>query len=170
MEDYFEIGIITAPRGVRGEVRVYPTTDDPKRFSLLDEVRVVCAGGPDAVYAIESARYSNGLVLLKLAGVDSVSAALKLKNAVIKIPPHKALPLGEGEYYRRDLLGMKAFTADGVYVGEITGIIETGANDVYEIKDGRKTILIPAIKDCVNEVDVAAGSMVVTVLEGLAGK
>jgi len=180
---YFEIGKIIGARGIKGELRVYPTTDDPSRFALLGEVtlelpppgRAAVHSPADAashksapapvrrVCAVESARVHQGIVLLKLAGVDDMTAAEKLRGASVWIPPEKALPLDKDEYYVRDLIGLEVVTDEGEALGRLTDVLHTGANDVYAV--GK--LLIPAIKDCVLDVDVPGRKMTVALMEGL---
>ena len=110
-------------------------------------------------------------MILKLSGIDDMDRANRLKGAVIRIPPDKALPLGEDEYYHRDLIGMEVFTREGERLGELSEIIETGANDVYAVKtDGAENkLLIPAIKGCIIGVDTDKKIMTVSLPEGLRG-
>ncbi len=114
------------------------------------------------------ARVQKAMVILKLAGVNDRDAAEALTNAVIKIPPGMALPLEDNEYYQRDLIGMDVFTDEGELLGKLTDVLRTGANDVYAVnKPGEKEILIPAIKNCVLNVDVAGKKMTVRLMDGL---
>ena len=166
MADYFEIGKITGSRGLKGELRVYPLTDDPQRFTLLRELDIF-TGKTCNTYNIERVWFQNGMVILKLTGVDDIDQAQKFKDAIIKIPPEKALPLEDDEYYLRDLYEMKVITEDGEVLGELTDVIHTGANDVYEVTDSEKKLLIPAIKDCIINVDIANKQMTVSLLKGL---
>ena len=169
MDNWFEIGVITKPQGLRGEVRVHPTTDDPERFALLDEVFIRFAKAPDVKpYKLKSARRYKGMVLLRFADIDDRNAAEKLTGGVLLIPPDKALPLEQDEYFIRDLVGLNVKTEDGTVIGEITDIFPTGANDVYVVRDADgETFMIPAIKDVVQHVSLETGEMTVRLLEGL---
>ncbi len=176
-DNYFQIGIAVKPQGVKGELRVLPTTDDPERFGLLDAVTVFLNGHTE--YRLQSSRLQKNMVILKLEGIDDRNAAEALVNAVIKIPPEKALPLDEDEYYLRDLIDMDVYSDAGEYLGRVINVIATGANDVYVIKTPvnkreplisrakTRELLIPAIKDCVKEIDVAGKKMTVRLLDGL---
>jgi len=166
-ENYFEIGKIVNTQGIKGEVRVFPTTDDPSRFELLKNVFIERDGASRQI-EIERVRYNKRLVILKLVGVDDMDAAEKLRGFTVKIPPEMALPLGEDEYYIRDLLGCEVFTAGGERLGVISDVISTGANDVYAVSDeGKKDLLIPAIRQCVKSVDVGGKRVAVELLDGL---
>jgi len=168
MNNWFQIGIITKPQGVQGELRVLPTTDDPSRFSLLSEVFVKLPGGLQVTYKIKSARMHKNFVLLRFDGVTDRNAAEKLLRGTLHIPPEQALPLASDEYFVRDLIGLKVQTEYGVYLGTIKDVFPTGANDVYTIEDAEgKTFLIPAIKDVVLNVSLADGMMTIRLMYGL---
>jgi len=167
MDDYFEIGKIVNTVGVAGEVRVYPTTDDARRYDLLDTVCIILRGR-EMIIPIQRVRYHKNLVILKLEGIDDMDAANALRDGVIVVSRENALPLSENEYFTRDLVGMCVKTADGRVLGELADVISTGANDVYAVRrEGAKDLLIPAIAQCIIHVDVAAKQMVVKLLEGL---
>ena len=166
--NWFEIGIITKPQGINGEVRVLPTTDDPERFGLLSEVLVRLPRGAEAMYKIKSARRHKGFVLLRFDGIDDRNAAEKLARGVLLIPPEASLPLDADEYFIRDLVGLTVKTEDGTNLGIITDVFPTGANDVYVIRDGEeKPFMIPAIKDVVLAVSMETGTMTVRLIDGL---
>ena len=167
MEDYFKIGIITSSHGVRGEMKVFPTTDDTRRFKKCKEVYVEEKSGL-ILYEVESARVSPDKVLLKLKGIDTPEDAVKLRQRGIFVDREHAVKLSEDEYFIADLIGLDVLDENGVELGKITDVLPTGANDVYQIemKDGRE-LLLPAIKECILSVDVESGIMKVHVLDGL---
>ena len=169
---YFEIGKIVNTHGIQGEIRVLPSTDDPSRFGLLDTLEIFFTDAQEQSYPLEKARLHKNLAILKLKGIDTRNAAENLVGGIIKIPPEKALPLEEGEYYQRDLLGMTVVTGDGEELGELAQILVTGANDVYVVRpllaeDNKKDILIPAIRQCILDVSVAEKLMTVNLMDGL---
>lgn len=167
MNEMFTIGRIVNTHGVKGELRVLPTTDDAKRFSKLKSVYVTRKETKE--YEIETIRYHKNFVLIKFKGIDTMDAAELFKNATIKINRSEALPLAEDEYYIGDLYDMAVITEEGRELGIITDIIYTGSNDVYVIEhpETKKEILIPAIKQCIKKVDVQNKQMTVSLLEGL---
>jgi 16S rRNA processing protein RimM len=167
---YFEIGKIVNTHGVLGEMKVLPVTEDPRRFDLLAAVQVQRPGEALTPMDIERVGYHKQFVLLKLRGVDTLDAAALYKNASLKVPETQALPLGPDEYYFQDLYDCQVFTEEGEPLGVLAEILQTGANDVYVVRDGTgKDLLLPAIKDCVRAVDVAQRRITVRVLEGLRG-
>ena len=163
MENSFLIGKIVNTQGVHGEMRVIPTTDDITRFELLDSVFI-----DGKKYEIERVRYHKQFILLKLKGIDDMTAAERCKTKEVRIPEELALPCDEDEYYIKDLYGMKVVDENGSELGEIKDVIFTGANDVYIIhpKTG-KDILIPAIKECILNVDTQNKIMHIHLMEGL---
>ncbi len=167
MENYFVVGNIVNTQGIKGEVRLMPAVDDVERFKLLDRI-FVDRKGSITEYEIENVRFHKQFVLLKLKGIDDMTSAEKLKGTVAKITEDMALPCEEDEYYIRDLYDMEVVTDEGEKLGIISDVIFTGANDVYAVKsDDGKEILIPAIKDCILNVDVENKIMTVKLLEGL---
>lgn len=167
MEDNFVIGKIVNTQGIKGEVRVIPTTDDITRFELLDSIFVLRRGQLEEL-EIENVRYHKQFVLLKLKGVDDMTTAEGYKNCEVQIPSEEALPCGEDEYYIRDLYGMSVYDEGGNLVGALSDVLFTGANDVYVIqRQDKKDLLLPAIKECILDVNVDEKKMTVKVLEGL---
>ncbi len=168
MKEYFEIGKITGTHGIRGTMRVFPTTQDPTRFERLKEI-IVEIRGKQETFHIQKVTYHKQFVLLTVKEITDINVAELYKNGRILIPDAMAIPLEENEYYTRDLYGMRVVTEDGEELGELIQILETGANDVYIIQKSPKDkeLLLPAIKDCIRYVDVENGVMTVRLLEGL---
>lgn len=157
------IGEITAPQGLKGEVRVYAHTDFPERFAELAEVGLRREGGAVRRTAIISSRTSGRVIVLKLSGVESIDAAEALRGTQLVIPRCWAVELGEGEYYHHQLLGLEVVTTAGESLGKIIEIWPTGANDVYETP----LALIPATRDMIREIDLERGQMLVDARLGL---
>lgn len=173
MEDRFQVGIITSPHGVRGEVKVFPTTDDPKRFKRLKNVILIPANQKkpeEKSVEIESVKFSKQLVILKLKGYDDKDGVEKLREASLYVTRDNAVRLKKDEYFIADLMGLSVLDADqsDQKIGILEDVMTTGANDVYVIRmtDGRE-LLLPAIKQCVLEVNVEEGFVRVHLLEGL---
>ena len=167
MDNYFTVGNIVNTQGIKGEIRIMPTVDDVMRFKLLNKIYVERKGSIKE-YEIERVRFHKQFVLLKLKGIDDMTSAEALKGSTAKITEDMALPCEEDEYYIKDLYDMSVITEDNTELGIITDILFTGANDVYVIspKEGRD-ILIPAIKDCILNVDIENKVMIVRIPEGL---
>ena len=167
MEDLLQVGIITSTHGVRGEVKVYPTTDDPRRFRRLKEV-VLDTGREKLNLEIEGVKFFKQFVILKFKGLDNINDIEKYRQKSLYVTRKNAVRLQRDEYFIADLIGLKVQDGDGTELGTVKDVIETGANDVYEVEmaDGR-SLLLPAIKQCILNVDVENGMMQVHVLEGL---
>ena len=167
MEDLLQVGIITSTHGVRGEVKVYPTTDDPRRFRRLKEV-VLDTGREKLNLEIEGVKFFKQFVILKFKGLDNINDIEKYRQKSLYVTRKNAVRLQRDEYFIADLIGLKVQDEDGTELGTVMDVIETGANDVYEVEmaDGR-SLLLPAIKQCILNVDVENGMMQVHVLEGL---
>ena len=167
MEDLLQVGIITSTHGVRGEVKVYPTTDDPRRFRRLKEV-VLDTGREKLNLEIEGVKFFKQFVILKFKGLDNINDIEKYRQKSLYVTRKNAVRLQRDEYFIADLIGLKVQGEDGKELGTVKDVIETGANDVYEVEmaDG-KSLLLPAIKQCILNVDVENGTMQVHVLEGL---
>ena len=167
MEDLLQVGIITSTHGVRGEVKVYPTTDDPRRFRRLKEV-VLDTGREKLNLEIEGVKFFKQFVILKFKGLDNINDIEKYRQKSLYVTRKNAVRLQRDEYFIADLIGLKVQDEDGTELGTVKDVIETGANDVYEVEmaDGR-SLLLPAIKQCILNVDEENGMMQVHVLEGL---
>lgn len=167
MEQYLKIGIITSTHALRGEVKVFPTTDDKKRFGLLKEVLVKDRSGMHP-FSVERVRYFKEMVILKFEGLDTIESVQGLVKSELYVDRKDGVPLAEDEYYIADLIGMRVVSADGEDYGTVSDVLQTGANDVYVVR-GKKygEILIPAIKQCIIKVDIQGGDILVDLLPGL---
>ena len=167
MEDRFQVGVLTSPHGVRGEIKVYPTTDDLRRFKRLKEV-ILDTGKETKVLEIESVKFSKQMVILKFKGFDTPEDIAKYRQCSIYVTRENAVRLGRDEYFIADLMGLKVHNEDDEEIGVLREVLETGANDVYiiDLHDGRE-LLLPAIKDCVLDVDVEGGQIKIHILDGL---
>lgn len=159
------IGEVVKPQGIKGELKVYPLTADIKRFKKLKQVFL--ENQEDArVFAVNNARWdSRGMVYLRLEGIDSTEAAQQYRGFLVKINHAEVPPLQEGWYYF-ELEGMQVYDK-GIYLGILTKIQETGANDVYIVQGEKGEICVPALKSVVKEVDVTAKRMDVELPPGL---
>lgn len=171
MENYMEkllrVGVITQTHGLRGEVKVYPTTEDAKRFKKLKEV-VIDTGKEQIDMEIESVKFFKNLVIVKFKGIDNINDVEKYKKSEIYVSRENAIPLEEGEYYIADLIGLKVMSDEGEDLGVLDDVMQTGANDVYVVKKkGHPELLIPVIDQCILNVDIEGGEVLVHLLPGL---
>lgn len=167
MEDKFQVGVITSTHGVRGEVKVFPTTDDPNRFKRLKEV-ILDTGKEELVLEVEGVKFFKQFVILKFKGFDNINDIEKYRQKSLYVTRQNAVRLKKDEYFVADLMGMEVVDEQNAKIGVLKSVMETGANDVYVIAmtDGRE-LLLPAIKQCILNVDMESNVMQVHVLEGL---
>ena len=156
------VGLVAAPWGVRGDVKVQPLTDFPERFQPGATLWV-----RGYRHKVQRSRWSRGLVYLGLRGVDSRDAADKLRGALLEVPETDLPPLPEGQYYRFQIVGLEVWTPQGDALGRVEEVLSTGSNDVYVIRGGPRELLIPALEDVVKEVDLEGGRLVVEPLTEL---
>lgn len=167
MEQFLRVGVISSTHGIRGEVKVYPTTDDPERFLDLDEV-ILDTGREHEILEIEGVKFFKNQVILKFKGYDNINDIEKYLKKDLLVDREHAVELGENENFIADLIDMEVVTDEGKVLGTLTDVIETGANDVYAVKTPEgKEILLPAIRDCILDVNVDEKRMTVHVMEGL---
>jgi len=170
MEEYFEIGQIVNTSGLKGILKIKPFTDDIKKFSNLKTIYIKTKSGLTE-FKIEQVRYVKNMVMLKVAGIDTVEEAEKYRNLYIKILRDQEEELEEGSYYVVDILGCKVNTDANQELGKIVDVFQTGSNDVYVVKDEQgKQILLPAIKQVIKNVDIKNKIITVHLLEGLVWK
>ena len=152
MEQMLRVGVITSTHGVRGEVKVFPTTDDAKRFKNLKQV--ILDGKEPLELSIEQVKFFKNMVILKFRGYDSINDVETWRQRDLMITRDQAVELKENEYFITDLIGLSVADDKGLELGTVKDVLVTGANDVYvvELKNG-KELLLPAIGDCILEVN-----------------
>ena len=156
--EYYRIAQILRPHGVRGEVKVYPLTDDPSRFKRLTACYIERAGQYEPAKAL-GAKLAGGAYVIKLEGVDTPEQAEKLRGLYICVDRAHAVKLPEGCWFVKDLIGCRVTDTRGGDHGVLTDVLETNANDVYVIEGGRR-LLVPALKKLLTSVDTAGKSIV----------
>ena len=167
MEDMLRVGVITSTHGIRGEVKVFPTTDDPLRFKKLKKC-VIDGKREQVAVTVSSVKFFKQFVILKFKEFDDINDIEKYKGCSLYVTREDAVRLRKDEYFVADLIGMEVFLEDGSAFGKLTDVMTTGANDVYVITIAdRREILVPAIKDCILSVDPEAGRMEIHLLPGL---
>ena len=167
MEELFRIGVITEAHGIQGEFKVYPTTDDPARIKKLKEI-ILDDGKEKRILHPVGQKFSKNMVILKVEEITDRNEAERLRKKELYVTRENAVKCKKDEYYISDLIGLTVIDEADEKVGVVTDVFATGANDVYEIKkeDGTE-LLLPAIKQCILEVNVDEGYVRVHVLEGL---
>ena len=168
MMERLRVGVITQTHGLRGDVKVFPTTEDPHRFKKLKTV-ILDLGREEKVLKITRVSFFKQFVILHFEGIDTIEEVQKYRGRDLLIDRRDAIPLEEGRYFIGDLLGLKVITLEGEELGVLTDVLETGANDVYEVrKDGEeKELLLPVIDECIKEINPQEGYIKVYLMPGL---
>ena len=166
MEDMFRVGVIANTHGIRGEVKVYPTTDDVTRYKKLKEV-LLDTGKEYKTLEIASTRFFKNLVIVKFKGIDNINDIEQYKGHDLYVTRENAIPLEEGEYYLADIIDAKVVTEEGEDFGILKDVLETGANLVYVVEHEGKEVPLPVIPECVKNVDASAGIVTVHIMKGL---
>ncbi len=170
MEDLLQVGAILDTHGLRGEVKVFPTTDDASRYDTLRAVELEKKDGTFLTLEVEHVRYFKNLVIVKFKGYDHINDIEQYKKCGLFVTRENAVELAADEYFVADLIGLSAKSDEGESLGTLTDVLTTGANDVYVIKTPEnEELLVPAIHDCVVEVNLEAGFVTLHLLPGLRG-
>lgn len=166
MQEKLRVGRVTATHGLKGEVKVYPTTDEPERFLELETV-YLDLGTMQRALEIEHVRFFKNLVIVKFRGLDRIEDVMSFRQKDLYVDRKDAKPLGENEWYIGDIIGLRVVTDEGTELGVIRDVLQNGANDNYIVKTPEREILIPAIRQCILNVSLEEGVMTVHLLDGL---
>lgn len=167
MTDRLKVGVVTSVHGIKGEVKVFPTTDDSRRFKKLKQV-YLDTGKEMLPLEIEGVKFFKQMVILKFKGYENPDDVMKFRQKELWIDRKDAVRLSKDEYFIADLIDMEVCDEEGKLIGTLKDVISTGANDVYAVEtpEGRE-VLFPAIRQCILDVDTEARKMTVHVMEGL---
>ncbi len=168
-DELLRVGGIITTHGLKGEVKIFPTTDDVKRFKKLKEVFMQDHKGYWYLLHVESCKFFKDQVILKFKEFADINEVEGFKKCELYVDREHAVPLEEGEYYIADLIGLNVISDDGAFEGTLTDVLQTGANDVYVIeekKSGRE-LLLPVIPDCVLDVSLENKLVKIHILKGL---
>lgn len=167
MENLLQVGVITQPHGVHGEVKVFPTTDDVRRFKKLKKV-ILDTGKEKLELEVQSVKFFKQFVILKFKEFDNINDIERYRRCPLLVTREHAVKLKKDEYFIADMIGMEVFTENQESFGTLKDVIETGANDVYVIEShAHGEVLIPAIKECILDVDIEDQKMVIHLMDGL---
>ena len=167
MTDRLKVGVVTSVHGIKVEVKVFPTTDDSRRFKKLKQV-YLDTGKEMLPLEIEGVKFFKQMVILKFKGYENPDDVMKFRQKELWIDRKDAVRLSKDEYFIADLIDMEVCDEEGKLIGTLKDVISTGANDVYAVETPEgKEVLFPAIRQCVLDVDTEARKMTVHVMEGL---
>ena len=167
MDNYIRVGVITTTHGLKGEVKVFPTTDEINRFDDLKKV-YLDSGKEYIPLSIEHVKYFKQLVILKFEEINDINDIEKYRGKDLFIPRDEAIALNEDEYFIFDLIDSEVYTEDRDKLGIVTEILTSSANDVYVVKTkDNKEVLLPSIKECILDVDTVNKKIIVHLMDGL---
>ena len=167
MEQLLQVGVISSTHGIRGEVKEFPTTDDVKLFKKLKKV-ILDTGREHLPLEVESVKFFKQFAIVKFKGIDNINDIEKYKGKSLLVDRENAVKLRKDEYFIADMIGLQVYTEDGEAFGVLKDVLETGANDVYIIDSPKHgEVLIPAIKQCILDVDIEGQKMTIHLMEGL---
>lgn len=173
MSALFRVGVVTSAHGIKGAVKVYPTTEDPRRFLDLEKVSYSRSGEEEDIcteYTIENVQFMKNLVILSLKEVKDRNQAETMKGGSFWIPDEEAIPLEEDEFYIRDFMEAVVKDDEGTLIGQVEDIMETGSNDVLVVREvSGEELLIPVIHDCIVNMDSEKAEIIVHMMKGLRG-
>jgi 16S rRNA processing protein RimM len=166
---HLAVGQIVGAHGLYGELRVEAYSDYPERFA---PGKVLLLGEALEPVTVTTMRPHKTNLLVRLQEVDDRNEAEEVRGLWLYVPEAEAAALEEGEFWIHDIIGLRVVTVDGVEIGKITDVMATGSNDVYVVRarpeiNGGRDVLLPAIADVVQSVDLAQKTMVIHLLEGL---
>lgn len=167
MEQYLRVGVISSMHGVKGEVKVFPTTDDVNRFKKLKTVFVDFKKNLLEL-EINTVKFFKNFVILSFKEYDNINLIEKYKGCDLLVSREDAVPLGPGEYFICDIIGCRVITDEDKQLGVVEDVIQTGANDVYVVRnDDGRDILLPVIDECILDIDVAQRIIKAHIMKGL---
>lgn len=165
---FVEIGRIFKPHGLKGDVKVYPSSSDLSLLMEIDSAYLLSAEGTRKEYFISRVKPQKKWAIVHFEGLDTIEDVEPHVGKNLELPESEFPALPAGEYYHFQILGLEVYAESGDWLGIVSNIIETGSNDVYEVenKDG-KTILLPAIKDVIRKIDLDEKKIIIHLMEGL---
>lgn len=152
------MGRVDGPWGVKGWIKVRPYTETPESLCRFARWWLARDGEWKEYEVAEAAARPNGVVA-RLAGCDDREAAAALKGCDVAVPREAMPATAENEFYWADLIGLRVVNVEGERLGEVVGLMATGANDVLRVRENGKERLLPCIPQVIRRVDLAGGEM-----------
>lgn len=164
--EYLIVGKIVNTHGVHGELKILPLTDDINRFKKLKNVLIERIN-EFKEFRIESVKIMNSFIILKLEDINDLDNAKNYKDCYLKIDKSNAVKLPKDSYFISDIIGMQVKTIDGEELGNIKDVLQPGGNDVYIVENNGRDLMIPAVKEFINSIDLEQRLIIVKLIEGL---
>ncbi len=165
-ERLIPLGEIVATYGIKGWLKLKPYNPDTVFFSSTQKIFLE-KGGTCSPHLLEASRFQRGLVLLKLHGIEGIGDADKWLGSILSVDEETLQPLGPGEYYHYQVLGLDVFDLQGRWIGVVTRIWSKAGGDLYVVTGASKEYLIPAVKEVVEKVDIPEGKIIINPPAGL---
>lgn len=166
MQELLQVGTIIKTHGIRGEVKVYPLTDDVNRFKSLKEV-ILEPDKDNITLEIEGVKFFKNIVIIKFKNYNNINDIEMHVKKGIYVTRDNAVELEDDEYFVADLIGLKVVTDEDEDFGMVKDVLHTGANDVYVIDHEGKEVLVPAIRECILDISIEDNLMKIHLMEGL---
>lgn len=162
------VGKVSKPQGIKGEVKVEVITSFPEHFEELSELYM--DEDVNCVVAIEKTRFAKNFVYIKFKNIDSRNDAEAIRNKYLYISEKELFPLEDDEFYHHQLIGLKVFSEEGLYIGKIIDVETYPENDIISIKSDDKSIhLVPVVKEFIKDINIETQKVTIKVLDGLLG-
>jgi 16S rRNA processing protein RimM len=165
--ELFVIGKIVKTSGLKGRLKVVSYLESKDTIQFLEEAYIRKGKDEKGPFTLKNIKARGNNLLVEIEGVEDIASAQSFLGYHILIPLNKLKNLPEGEYYWRDIEGLKVITEEGKVLGTIEAIFPTGGNDVYVVGGGEREILLPGIAEVIRKIDIDQGVMIVRLLEGL---
>jgi 16S rRNA processing protein RimM len=162
--DFLAVGRVLRPHGVRGELLLASLTDFPEHLS---EHKLVYLGEPPRAHPLAGVRLHRGQLIIRLADCRDRDSADAFRDQLVQIEASQAAPLPPGMYYEHQLVGLAVYSDEGEHLGQLTEVLETGANAVYVVTGEQGELLLPVIADVIRDVDLPAQRLTVHLIDGL---
>lgn len=167
MSDLVEIGRLVKVHGLKGRLKAVSFLESEQILDELDEVLIRPEKGPEKKYKVTGVQPQQKTFFIELEGINDPDSAGRLVGSGIFIPTEMLGELPEDEYYWHEIIGLKAVTESGDYLGAVSSIFPAGSTDVYVVSGGEREILLPAIEDVIRKIDLEKGEIVVRIPKGL---
>jgi len=163
--DKVKIGQITAPFGIKGEVRVFSYMDEITRFSRIEKIYI--GETLNMHYTVEKVRYDKGMALIKFEEVPDRNTSETMRGLNLYLS-REEYALDDDSYLIEDLIGCKVYSEENEYLGDLIDVIQNSSQDVYEIKkEDKKSFLVPAVKEFIKDINLDDKVIIIHVIEGL---
>ena len=166
-QEFIVIGKVVSAQGNKGEVNVLPLTDSIDRFNNLDNV-FLRNKNSQTILNVEKIRIRKNMVILKLKDIENIQEAKMIVGSILEVERKNAVKLSKDTYFTFEIIGLKVYTENNIFLGKVENIISTGSNDVYVVKrKDKEELFIPAIHDVVKNINLEKKRITINMVDGL---